>query len=178
MPVQSTARPIRPHGHSHLEFTLSATLCFTPAKTRPGRPENTLAAGDRLPERGGRGWYSPPTKCQCGRRITAGFSVGAIVADARRIFAAATEARQRLQAYKTTWADKKPKAVRNFVKRFDTCLTYFDYPEPLRTLLKTNNPIERVMEEFRRRLNPMPAAAGWSTSAIPNGSFTESLPMS
>jgi putative transposase len=81
----------------------------------------------------------------------------AIVADARRIFAAATatEARQRLQAFKTTWAGQEPKAVRNFVQRFDTCLTYFDFPEPLRTLLKTNNPIERVMEEFRRRLNPM-----------------------
>jgi len=62
------------------------------------------------------------------------------------------------QAFKATWAGMEPKAVRNFVRRFDRCLTYLGSLEPLRTLLRTN-PIERIIEKVRRRLNPMPAAA-------------------
>lgn len=80
-----------------------------------------------------------------------------LMADARRIFQAttATEARHRLEALVAKWSSRESRAVRNFVKGFAMCLTYLSYPEPLRTWLKTNNPIERVIEEFRRRLNPM-----------------------
>jgi len=35
------------------------------------------------------------------------------------------------------------------------CLTYLDYPEPWRRKLKTNNPIERTIEELNRRLSPV-----------------------
>ncbi|MEK7394448.1 MAG: IS256 family transposase [Fibrobacterota bacterium] len=80
-----------------------------------------------------------------------------LMADARRIFqaATATEARYLLAAFVAKWSARESKAVRNFVKGVDLCLTYLNYPERLRTLLKTNNPVERVIEEFRRRLNPM-----------------------
>jgi len=80
-----------------------------------------------------------------------------IVADARRIFAVATaqEARERLRAFVAMWQRREPQAVRNFLRDFDACLTFLAYEGPVRTLLKTSNPVERVIEEFRRRLNPM-----------------------
>jgi putative transposase len=80
-----------------------------------------------------------------------------IVQDALAVFAAQTqtEVRQRLHHFMQTWSDKEPKAVRNFLKGFDYCLTYLDYPEPWRRKLKTNNPIERTIEELNRRLIPM-----------------------
>jgi putative transposase len=80
-----------------------------------------------------------------------------IVQDALVVFAAQTqaEARQRLHHFMRTWSDKEPKAVRNFLKGFEYCLIYLDYPEPWRSKLKTNNPIERTIEEINRRLIPM-----------------------
>ena len=50
-------------------------------------------------------------------------------------------------------------------------ITYdLSYLERLRTLRKTNNPVERVIEEFRRRLNPMRSLVnGRSTERIVYG---------
>jgi len=45
--------------------------------------------------------------------------------------------------------------IRNFLKGFEHCLIYLDYPEPRRSKLKTNNPIVRAIEELNRRLIPM-----------------------
>jgi transposase-like protein len=80
-----------------------------------------------------------------------------IIADALYIFEGdtATEVRGRLRVFCQRWWLKEPKAVRNFVKGFEYCLTYLEYPEPLRTMLKTNNPIERYLQELRRRIIPM-----------------------
>ncbi|MDH3937409.1 MAG: IS256 family transposase [candidate division Zixibacteria bacterium] len=80
-----------------------------------------------------------------------------IIGDANYVFAAAheTEARKRLHLFKAKWRDKEPKAVRNFFRGIDACFVYLGYPEPLRTSLKTNNPIERYIEEIRRRTIPM-----------------------
>ncbi len=80
-----------------------------------------------------------------------------IIADALHIFEAATEkeVRGRLRAFITAWSETEPKAVRNFLKDFDACLVYLDYPDPIRTRLKTTNPIERYIEEIRRRIIPM-----------------------
>jgi putative transposase len=80
-----------------------------------------------------------------------------IVQDALAIFAAATqtEARKRLQGFVQVWSAKEPKAVRNFLKGFEYCLTYLDYPEPWRSKLKTTNPLERYLEEINRRIIPM-----------------------
>jgi len=80
-----------------------------------------------------------------------------MVQDALLIFEAATqtEARKRLHAFVQTWSAKEPKALRNFLKGFEYCLTYLDYPEPWRSKLKTNNPIERYLEEINRRIIPM-----------------------
>ena len=53
------------------------------------------------------------------------------------------------------WSAKEPKAVRNLLRGFEYCLTYLDFPEPWRTRLKTNNLVERYLEEIRRRIIPM-----------------------
>jgi putative transposase len=80
-----------------------------------------------------------------------------IIADALYIFEAETETevRKRLRAFYDRWSKKEPKAVRNLLKGFEYCLTYLEYPDPIRTRLKTNNPIERYLQELRRRIIPM-----------------------
>ena len=44
---------------------------------------------------------------------------------------------------------------RNVLKIFDAGRVYWDYLGPLRTKPKTTNPIERYIEEVRRRMIPM-----------------------
>lgn len=80
-----------------------------------------------------------------------------IVLDALHIFNAETQAelRERLRLFIQKWQEKEPKAVRNLLKGFDACMVYLDYAEPWRSKLKTNNPIERTIEELNRRLIPM-----------------------
>ncbi|KPL05291.1 MAG: hypothetical protein AMJ73_01365, partial [candidate division Zixibacteria bacterium SM1_73] len=82
-----------------------------------------------------------------------------IILDALHVFEAttATQVRKRLRRFCDKWWSKEPKAVRNFVKGFEYCLTYLEYPDPIRTMLKTNNPIERYLQELRRRIIPMRA---------------------
>lgn len=69
--------------------------------------------------------------------------------------ASETGGRKRLRKFADKWAKKEPQAVRLFFKNIDTCFVYLRYPEPLRTSLKTNNPIERYLEGIRRRIIPM-----------------------
>jgi transposase-like protein len=80
-----------------------------------------------------------------------------IMVDALHIFetTTATQARKRLRLFCHKWGIKEPRAVRNLVKGFEHCLTYLEYPDPIRTMLKTNNPIERYLQELRRRIIPM-----------------------
>ncbi len=80
-----------------------------------------------------------------------------ITAQALQIFEAATETelRQRLHIFTDRWWSQEPKAVRVFLRGVENCLTYLEYPDPWRTSLKTNNPIERYLEEVRRRIIPM-----------------------
>ena len=80
-----------------------------------------------------------------------------IVSDALRVFEGQTETevRQRLQAFCDKWSLLEPQAVRNFIRGFENCLVYLLYPDPQRTMLKTNNLIERQLQELRRRIIPM-----------------------
>lgn len=80
-----------------------------------------------------------------------------IISDALHVFEGdtATEVRKRLRFFCDKWAPKEPKAVKNFIKGFEYCLIYLEYPDPIRTMLKTNNPIERYIQELRRRIIPM-----------------------
>jgi len=80
-----------------------------------------------------------------------------IITDALRIFEAVneTEGRRRLRRFGQKWSEKEPKAVRAFLRHIEACFVFFQYPPPLRKSLKTNNPIERFIEEIRRRIIPM-----------------------
>ncbi|MEE9444015.1 MAG: transposase [candidate division Zixibacteria bacterium] len=82
-----------------------------------------------------------------------------IIADALYVFEVVTktEARKRLRTFTGKWVEKEPKATRLFLKGRDACFVYLDYDDPIRTRLKTNNPIERYFEEIRRRIIPMRA---------------------
>ena len=80
-----------------------------------------------------------------------------IISDALYIFEGETETevRKRLKVFCDRWSPSEPKAVKNFVKGFENCLVYLLYPDPIRTTLKTNNLIERHLQELRRRTIPM-----------------------
>jgi putative transposase len=89
-----------------------------------------------------------------------------IARDAAAIYETETERelRSALKDFKAKWSQKEPKAVRCFVRGFEQTLTYRNYEEPLKTLLKTNNPIERCLEEFRRRIRPFRKFADTSSA--------------
>jgi putative transposase len=80
-----------------------------------------------------------------------------IISDALYVFEGETEieVRKRLRVFCDRWSLLEPKAVRNFIRGLENCLVYLLYPDPLRTMLKTNNPIERQLQELRRRTIPM-----------------------
>jgi transposase-like protein len=81
----------------------------------------------------------------------------AIMKDASEIYEAATlkELYSRLRAFCLKWQFKEPRKVKNFLKDFEQTLTYWEYPEPWRTLIRTTNPLERYLEELQRRIKPM-----------------------
>lgn len=80
-----------------------------------------------------------------------------IISDALQVFEGKTETevRKRLHHFCDKWSLLEPKAVRNFIRGFEDCLVYLLYPDPQRTMLKTNNLIERQLQELRRRIIPM-----------------------
>lgn len=80
-----------------------------------------------------------------------------IMADALWVFEGetATQVRKNLRTFCDKWSIKEPEAVRSFLRGFEYCLVYLEYPDPLRTMLKTNNPVERYLQEIRRRIIPM-----------------------
>lgn len=79
-----------------------------------------------------------------------------IAGDAAAVYETETEAElwEALKAFRARWSQKEPKAVRCFLAGFEATLTYREYDEPLKTLIKTNNPIERQLEELQRRIKP------------------------
>ena len=82
---------------------------------------------------------------------------GVILKDASDIYQADSlvELRKRLKNFCAKWSPLEPKAVKNFLAKFELTLTYLDFPLPWRTLICTTNPIERIFEEFERRIKPM-----------------------
>jgi putative transposase len=80
-----------------------------------------------------------------------------IFSDALFVFEGQTkmEVTQRLKVFCERWSARETNAVRNFLRGFESCLVYLEYPDPIRTMLKTNNLIERQLEELRRRIIPM-----------------------
>ncbi len=85
----------------------------------------------------------------------------ALERDARLVFEQAvdnrteTMVRKRLRRFCVRWKKIEPEAVRIFCLGIEDCFTYLTYPPPLHKTLKSTNPIERQIEEFRRRIRPM-----------------------
>jgi len=63
------------------------------------------------------------------------------------------QARLRLRRWSKRWAAVEPAAVRNFQMEFERTLTYLSAPAHQRPRLKTNNPIERFIEELNRKIS-------------------------
>ena len=80
----------------------------------------------------------------------------AVLAELRAIFWATTrdEAIRACGAFQARWQSRYPKAVEIVARRFDDHLHFFKEPEPLWTLLRSSNLIERFNRELRRRLRP------------------------
>jgi len=80
-----------------------------------------------------------------------------IIKDAKVIWQATSRAvaLRRIGNFKKKWAKAAPKAMKNFLRDIDLCLSYFSLPEHMWTRIRTNNPLDRFFEEIRRRVNPM-----------------------
>ena len=80
-----------------------------------------------------------------------------IIRHALSVFEADTHTgvRKKLRAFIDRWKPTEPKAVRNFIKGFDYCMTFLEFHQSIRSAIKTNNPIERYIQEIRRRIIPM-----------------------
>jgi len=80
----------------------------------------------------------------------------AILEDLRAVFWAKSreEAIRHLGALQARWQSRYPKAVETVTRRFDDHLHFFKEPQPLWTLLRSSNLIERFNRELRRRLRP------------------------
>lgn len=79
-----------------------------------------------------------------------------ITGDAAAIYQAETdkELRAKLKAFKDKWRKKEAEAVKSFIRDFDRTLIYREYAKPEKTQIKTNNPLERYLEELQRRIKP------------------------
>ena len=69
-------------------------------------------------------------------------------------------AARRFREWKKRWQDKIPKAVNCVEKDFDKLLPFFQFPKPLRKIIRTTNVIERCFREVRRRLPVRPGPDG------------------
>jgi putative transposase len=78
---------------------------------------------------------------------------------AQAIYLARTrrEAIQAFRRWKQGWQRVYPKAVACLEKDLDPLLCCFDYPQSLRSKIRTTNAIERAFREVRRRTRPISA---------------------
>lgn len=79
----------------------------------------------------------------------------AILSTAAGIYDGLTGRRQaeaRLRRWAQDWGEHEPEAVQNFQMEFDRTLTYLNAPAQQRRRLKTNNVIERFIEELNRKI--------------------------
>jgi putative transposase len=72
---------------------------------------------------------------------------------AKQIYLAKTqrEARARFRAWRDTWIEEEPKAVRCLELDMDEMLEFLSLPETDQVMVRTTNRIERVFREVRRR---------------------------
>lgn len=80
-----------------------------------------------------------------------------ILKDAKVIWRATSraEAVRRISHFRTKWSKTCPRAVRNFMRDIDFCLSYFHLDPAMWRRIRTNNPLDRFFREVKRRVNPM-----------------------
>jgi transposase-like protein len=80
-----------------------------------------------------------------------------ILKDAKVIWQATSrqEAMRRIGHFTTKWSKTCPRAVRNFIRDIDYCLSYFYLDPAMWRRIRTNNPLDRFFREIKRRVNPM-----------------------
>jgi Transposase and inactivated derivatives len=78
--------------------------------------------------------------------------IKAIMADLKRVYAAATEeiAFLELEQFQEVWGKKYPKIYKSWINHWSTLSTYFKYPEPVRRLIYTTNAIEGFNRQLRK----------------------------
>jgi putative transposase len=79
----------------------------------------------------------------------------AILVDASKVYEGTSEAAIREQAdvFRETWHGREPQAVANFFLEFDKTFASLaiDFPQPLASLIRTTNLLERFHKEMRRK---------------------------
>jgi transposase-like protein len=80
-----------------------------------------------------------------------------ILKDAKVIWRARSrqEAMRRISHFRAKWSKTCPRAVSNFIRDIDYCLSYFYLDPAMWRRIRTNNPLDRFFREIRRRVNPM-----------------------
>lgn len=76
----------------------------------------------------------------------------AVADDLKPVYRAATaeQARCNLQAFATKWDKKYPTISRTWNRHWEDLSTFFDYPEDIRRILYTTNPMESVNAALRK----------------------------
>jgi transposase-like protein len=111
-------------------------------------------------------WIWPQVKTQLccihhmrnlSRRIPSVHMRARIMKDAAQIYESNSkqEACERAAVFKKRWAWYAPKAIGRFLTQIEETLVYYEFPKELWAKLKSTNPIERYLEEWRRRLRTM-----------------------
>lgn len=79
------------------------------------------------------------------------------LADLKLVYTAidADVARAVFDGFKDRWRKQYPKEVLSWEEQLPTLLTFYKYPPLIRAAIYTNNPIERMNKEIRKRLKPM-----------------------
>lgn len=80
-----------------------------------------------------------------------------IIKDAKVIWQARSraEALRRIGHFRDKWHRSAPRAMKNFLKDIDLCLSYFSMPPAMWKRVRTNNPLDRFFREVKRRVIPM-----------------------
>jgi len=86
--------------------------------------------------------------------------------EAKEVFNAPDKAQAvyRARAFLMRWQDKEPKAVSCFARDLDSSLSFYDQPKELWNKLKSTNPLERFLREFRRRIRLVDSFANLSSA--------------
>jgi putative transposase len=92
-----------------------------------------------------------------------------VMGEAKAVFAAPskTQALFLARRFIQRWKQEEPRAVRCFARNLDASLTFYDQPQELWSRLKSTNPLERTLREFRRRVRlvdsfpDIPTAERW-----------------